>query len=353
MEPMPVAPSTESRVARLIDANLDRAREGLRVIEDWCRFGLDREDLVVPLKDWRQQLGLLHADLYRQARSTATDTAAGLSHPAQQTRTDSRQVVKANASRVQEALRVIEEFARTTDAPLAATAATVRYALYDHEVRILEACDHNHRRQQLEGARLCLITDPGPDDDSNAMLKRVEAALQAGVTLVQYRRKQGDDRLRLQEARQLAELCRSHQALFIVNDRIDLAVLVNADGVHLGQDDLPHAEARELLGSDKLIGRSTHRLEHLTKAQDDGADYVGVGPVYATRTKAERTPAGLEWVRKANAAATVPWFAIGGIDASRIAEVRAAGASRVAVVSAIMAADDPAEASRQLLHQLA
>ena len=128
---------------------------------------------------------------------------------------------------------------------------------------------------------------------------------------------------------------------------------MNADGVHLGQDDLPHAEARELLGSDKLIGRSTHRLEQLMKAQEDGADYVGVGPVYATRTKAERTPAGLEWVRKANAAATVPWFAIGGIDASTIVEVRAAGASRVAVVSAIMAADDPAEASRHLLHQLA
>ena len=353
MEPMPVAPSTEPRVARLIDANLDRAREGLRVIEDWCRFGLDREDLVVPLKDWRQQLGLLHADLYRQARSTATDTAAGLSHPAQQTRTDSSQVVKANASRVQEALRVIEEFARTTDAPLAATAATVRYALYDLEVRILEACAYNHRRQQLEKAKLCLITDPGLDGNSSAMLKRVEAALNAGITLVQYRRKQGDDRLRLQEARQLAELCRRHRALFIVNDRIDLALLVNADGVHLGQDDLPHAEARELLGSDKLIGRSTHRLEHLMKAQDDGADYVGVGPVFATRTKAGRTPAGLDWVRNAHAAATVPWFAIGGIDASTIAEVRAAGASRVAVVSAIMAADDPVEASQQLLHQLA
>ncbi len=352
MEPMPVAPSTEPRVARLIDANLDRAREGLRVIEDWCRFGLDREDLVVPIKDWRQQLGLLHADVYRQARSTASDTAAGMSHPAQQTRTNSSQVVKANASRVQEALRVIEEFARTSDAPLAAVAARVRYALYDHEVRILEACTHNHRRQQLERTKLCLITDPGRDDDSSSMLKRVETALKAGVTLVQYRRKHGDDCLRLQEAKQLAELCRTHQSLFIVNDRIDLALLVDADGVHLGQDDLPHAEARELLGCDKLIGRSTHRLEHLTKAQDEGADYLGVGPVYATSTKAERTPAGLEWVRSAKASATVPWFAIGGIDANNLGEVCAAGASRVAVVSAIMAADDAADASRQLLDQL-
>ena len=112
MESMPVAQSTDPRVARLIDANLDRAREGLRVIEDWCRFGLDRQDLVVPLKDWRQQLGQLHDDCYREARSTATDTAAGLSHPAQESRIDSIAIVKANASRVQEALRVIEEFAR-------------------------------------------------------------------------------------------------------------------------------------------------------------------------------------------------------------------------------------------------
>jgi len=352
MEWMPDAPCTDKRVARLIDANLDRAREGLRVIEDWCRFGLDRQDLVIPLKDWRQQLGQLHADCYRQARSTATDPAAGLSHPAQQSRTDSTQVLKANASRVQEALRVIEEFARTGDAELARTAASVRYALYDHEVRILEACGRNLRLQRLDRSRLCLITDPGSSDCSAEMLKRVELALATGVSLVQYRRKQGTDALRLQEARQLAELCQAHQALLIINDRIDLALLVNADGVHLGQDDLPHAAARQLMGPEKLIGRSTHRLAQLEQAQEEGADYLGVGAVYATATKADRTAAGLGWVRDASASARIPWFAIGGINGDNITEVLAAGASRVAVVSAIMGASDPAAAARQLLTQL-
>ena len=352
MEWMPDAPCTDKRVARLIDANLDRAREGLRVIEDWCRFGLDRQDLVVPLKDWRQQLGQLHADCYRQARSTATDPAAGLSHPAQQSRTDSTQVLKANASRVQEALRVIEEFARTGDAELARTAASVRYALYDHEVRILEACGRNLRLQRLDRSRLCLITDPGGSDCSAEMLKRVELALATGVSLVQYRRKQGTDALRLQEARQLAELCQAHQALLIINDRIDLALLVNADGVHLGQDDLPHAAARQLMGPEKLIGRSTHRLAQLEQAQEEGADYLGVGAVYATATKADRTAAGLGWVRDASASARIPWFAIGGINGDNITEVLAAGASRVAVVSAIMGASDPAATARQLLTQL-
>ena len=352
MEWMPDAPCTDKRVARLIDANLDRAREGLRVIEDWCRFGLDRQDLVIPLKDWRQQLGQLHADCYRQARSTATDPAAGLSHPAQQSRTDSTLVLKANASRVQEALRVIEEFARTGDAELARTAASVRYALYDHEVRILEACGRNLRLQRLDRSRLCLITDPGGSDCSAEMLKRVELALATGVSLVQYRRKQGTDALRLQEARQLAELCQAHQALLIINDRIDLALLVNADGVHLGQDDLPHAAARQLMGPEKLIGRSTHRLAQLEQAQEEGADYLGVGAVYATATKADRTAAGLGWVRDASASARIPWFAIGGINGDNITEVLAAGASRVAVVSAIMGASDPAAAARQLLTQL-
>ena len=352
MESMPVAQSTDPRVARLIDANLDRAREGLRVIEDWCRFGLDRQDLVVPLKDWRQQLGQLHDDCYRAARSTATDTAAGLSHPAQETRTDSVAIVKANASRVQEALRVIEEFARAGDAALAHTAAAVRYALYDHEICILEACGHNRRRQQLEDARLCLITDPGTDNDGDQLVHHVKAALQSGVSLVQYRRKHGSDGLRLQEAQQLAQLCQEHKALFIVNDRIDLALLVNADGVHLGQEDLPHHEARRLLGSAKLIGRSTHQLAQLHEAQEQGADYVGVGPVFATATKADRQPAGLNWVKEACATAHIPWFAIGGITAKTLPEVREAGASRVAVVGAIMASEDPALASRQLLDLL-
>ncbi|WP_114994081.1 thiamine phosphate synthase [Synechococcus sp. UW179A] len=352
MESMPVAPCTDTRIARLIDANLDRAREGLRVIEDWCRFGLDRQDLVVPLKDWRQQLGQLHADCYRQARSTATDTAAGLSHPAQQNRTDSTQILKANASRVQEALRVIEEFARTGDTELAQTAALVRYALYDHEVRILEACGQTQRQQRLERARLCLITDPGGKEASAEMLNRVELALQAGVSLVQYRRKHGADALRLQEARQLAGLCQAHQALLVINDRIDLALLVNADGVHLGQGDVPYSEARQLMGPEKLIGRSTHRLEQLLVAQEEGADYLGVGAVYATATKADRKPAGLDWVRQAQDSARVPWFAIGGINSSNVAEVLAAGASRVAVVSAIMGANNPAAASLQLLELL-
>lgn len=347
MKAMVVASHSEPCVARLIDANLDRAREGLRVIEDWCRFGLDRLDLVKPLKHWRQQLGQCHLDHYKQARSTATDIAAGLAHPAQQQRSQPSQIVAANCARVQEALRVLEEFGRDQDARLASTAASIRYGLYDLEVTILQAGHRAERRQRLEQSRLCLITSPSED-----LSPRVEAALQAGVSLVQYRAKEGNDRERLADARALADLCRRHGALFVVNDRIDLALLVDADGVHLGQDDLPTDAARQLVGGGMLLGRSTHNLEQLQAAQQEDCDYLGVGPIYATGTKPDKVPQGLLWARQAGEHATLPWFAIGGINADRLPELREAGVSRVAVVGAIMAAADPSAASGSLLAAL-
>ena len=131
--------SLDPRVARLIAATLDRAREGLRVVEDWCRFGLERDDLVICLKDWRQRLGKLHQQRYKLARSTVTDPGAGLEHSAQLDRHSPRQVVEANCGRVEEALRVLEEYGRSVDPLLASEAAAIRYGLYDLEVTCLKA----------------------------------------------------------------------------------------------------------------------------------------------------------------------------------------------------------------------
>jgi thiamine-phosphate pyrophosphorylase len=348
-------------VERLLDANLDRAREGLRVVEDWCRFGLDRADLVARLKDLRQRLGVLHHDRYKLARDTAGDVAAGLAHPAQQQRPRPEQVVAANCGRVQEALRVLEEFGRGVDQPLAAEAATIRYALYDLEVELLRAVSFassssfcsGSRRERLRRCRLYLVTSP-----SARLEAVVEAALQGGVRLVQYRAKEGSldsqgqpitDGQRFAQALALRALCSRYGALFLVNDRIDIAAAVQADGVHLGQGDLPPAVARQLLGPEALIGRSTHAIAQLRQAVADGCDYVGVGPVTATPTKPGREPVGLDYVRQAAAEATIPFFAIGGIEAANLAAVQATGAERVAVVRAITEADDPAQASRELL----
>ena len=347
MKAMGCDPGLDPRVARLIDANLDRAREGLRVVEDWCRFGLDREDLVVTLKDWRQRLGRLHQDRYKKARSTSTDPGAGLGHPAQLDRHSPRQVVAANCGRVQEALRVLEEYGRSIDAPLAKEAAAVRYGLYDLEVTCLEATAGSNRRRRLEDCRLCLVTSP-----SDRLIATVDAALRSGVAMVQYRAKDGSDLERFEEARSLAELCHQHGALFIVNDRIDLALAVDADGVHLGQDDLPTAVARRLIGTDRLLGRSTHNLEQVRQANDEACDYLGLGPVNNTAVKPARAAVGSELVAHALQLSERPIFAIGGITSSNLDQLTGVGCRRVAVIGAIMGADDPGAACVELLRQL-
>ena len=339
---------------RLLDANLDRAREGLRVLEDWCRFALDRPDLVARSKDLRQRLGRQHHERFKLARHSASDPAAGLAHPAQLERLEDSAVLAANAGRVQEALRVLEEFGRRDEPELASEAAAIRYLVYDLEVDLIQASRLGPgRRELLRRAHLYLVTSPVPDLEAV-----VAAALAGGVRLVQYRAKQAsgpgappplDDLQRLDQARRLKTLCAQAGALFLVNDRIDIALAVEADGVHLGQGDLPPAVARRLLGPERLIGRSTQRLEQLQQAVRDGCDYVGVGPVHPTPTKPGREPVGLAYVAEAAAASAIPWFAIGGIDSGNLAAVRAAGGGRVAVVRAITEAADPAAAAAALL----
>lgn len=316
------------------------------MLEDWARFGLDRPDLVARCKDLRQRLGLLHREPYKWARHTASDSAAGLEHPAQALRQAPAQVVAANAARVQEALRVLEEFGRDPDPALAREAALCRYRLYDLEIDLLRGeRDGAARRLRLARCSLYLIVGAG-------CTAAVAAALEAGVGIVQYRAKEDgtiDDRHRLAEAQELRQLCHRHDALFLVNDRVDLALAVDADGVHLGQGDLPPAVARRLLGPERLIGRSTHALEQLRQAEADGCDYVGAGPLQATPTKPGREPVGLAYVGAAVSTAAVPCFAIGGIDAATLPGLLAAGVRRVAVVRAIAAAADPGAASAELL----
>ncbi len=336
-------------VARILDANLDRAREGLRVLEEWFRFGLEEGKLSAECKAMRQALARWHSDPLRLARDTPADPGTQISHPQEEQRRDLGHLLQANCSRVQEALRVLEEYGKLAEsshwvAPgLAKLAKDMRYRLYVLESELLGGS----LRQRLLAAHLYLVTSPVPH-----WLEVVEKSLRGGVTLVQYRRKNLPDREMLWDLRQLRQLCDRYQALMLVNDRVDLALVSQADGVHLGQTDLPVAEARQLLGSQRLIGLSTTNAEELAQALKSGVDYIGVGPVYATPTKAEKPPAGLEYVRLAAEKAHLPWFAIGGIDPHNLPEVLRAGASRVAVVRALMEAADPTQTARAMLAEL-
>jgi len=192
---------------------------------------------------------------------------------------------------------------------------------------------------RLHGARLYYVC-------GIERLGTVEPALRGGADIFQLRDKHASDEALLRAAATVRALCDEHDALFVMNDRPDLALAAGADGVHLGQDDMGLDEARAIVGPDLLIGRSTHSPAQIDAAA--GADYIGVGPVHATPTKLGRPAVGLELVSYAAAHARVPFFAIGGIDAANLPEVVAAGATRAAVVRAISEAADPEAAARAL-----
>jgi thiamine-phosphate pyrophosphorylase len=171
--------------------------------------------------------------------------------------------------------------------------------------------------------------------------------------MVQLRERRLPDRQLVETAALFADVCRASGALFIVNDRVDVALAAGADGVHLGQDDMPPADVRRVAGDDFIIGLSTHSAAQIDAARDSGADYIGVGPIYATPTKPGRPPVGLDLVRYAAQHARQPFFAIGGIDDGTIAAVRDAGARSVSVLRYVSSAENPAAAARTLLDVLA
>jgi len=343
-EAIAVASSAASpAVRRILDANLDRAREGMRIIEEWCRFGLNDAELTETCKIVRQELAGWHAPEIRAARDTPGDPGTALSHPGEETRADIEAVLQANLCRVEEALRVLEEYAKLYDPNMAQACKEMRYEVYTLDSQF----SSHRRRQRLAAAQLYLVTSP-----SDRLFETVEAALQGGLTLLQYRDKDADDVTRIRNGRQLQKLCKRYGALFIMNDRADLALAVDADGVHLGQQDVPIAFARQILGSQRIIGRSTTNPEEMQRAIEEGADYIGVGPVYETPTK-PKAAAGLQYVRHAAANSSVPWFAIGGLDMTNMRDVFDAGGRRIAVVRAIMAAEQPTLVTQYFLSQLA
>lgn len=215
----------------------------------------------------------------------------------------------------------------------------------------------DYRRSRLQAARLYLVCGAQGD-------RFVEATLRGGVDIVQLRLKDADDEQIVVTGRRFARLCAAYDALFILNDRPDLVAEVAADGVHLGQDDTPLGQARALVGPERLIGLSTHTTGQINRAaqargdrtelpdvsgdRTELPDYIGVGPVYATPTKPGREAVGLELVSCASRQATIPFFAIGGVDHDTVGDVVEAGAQRIAVVRALAQAADPEAAARRL-----
>lgn len=347
----PMTEGDEIRVLRVVDAAANRAREGLRVVEDFVRFVLDDRHLTGLLKQLRHDLTAATAAVALEgrlaARETQADVGTELATDAERERRGVGDVLTANFTRLQESLRSLEEFGKLIDPDMAAVVEQLRYRTYTlhRAVAIAQAS-----RQRLAHSRLYVLIDGQATIEDFDLLAR--DLILAGVHVLQLRDKRLDDRELLVRARLLRELTQDSQTLFVVNDRPDLAVLARADGVHVGQEELSVKDARSIVGPRMLVGVSTHSIEQARAAVLNGADYLGVGPTFPSETKQFASFPGVQLIREVASEISLPAFAIGGITVENLPEVVSAGATRVAVSGAITQADNPAAAVGQMLKLL-
>ncbi|MGE3314893.1 MAG: thiamine phosphate synthase [Planctomycetaceae bacterium] len=336
---------------RMIDAAANRAREGLRVVEDFARFALGDKHLNTRLKHLRHDLAEALKSIpigeLLAARETQLDVGTGISTSAEGSRSNLLDVATAAFKRTQEAFRTLEEVGKLHSAEFGKAIESLRYRLYTLEKAIGTTASNQAR---LAGRNLyLLVTESLCARGSGPAIRN---ALAGGVDIVQVREKSLTDRKLIEHAKRVREWTREAGALFIMNDRADLTVVTDADGVHVGQDELSVREARLIVGPSKLVGVSTHTIEQARQAVLDGADYIGVGPVFSSGTKQFDELAGLDFVRQVAEEISLPWFAIGGITAANLDELKAAGATRIAVSGAICGASDSANSARALKSRL-
>jgi thiamine-phosphate pyrophosphorylase len=342
---------------RILDASANRAREALRTLEDLARFALDRPDLCGPLKQARHDLtaalGMLPVNpaLLTAARDTQGDVGTALTTASESHRADLPAVASAAGARAGEALRTIEELAKTlsTGASVPARIERVRYALYDAAAAV-----HLALSARAPQWPLCVLIS-GELCTHHPPERVAELALDAGATCIQVREKTLDSAPFLSRARAIAALCRARDAACIINDRPDIALLAGAHGVHLGQADLTPAEARRILGPGAIVGVSCSTVEHARAALAAHASYVGLGPMFPTTTKHKPVLAGpalIAAVLADPALAALPHLAIGGITPANAAELARVGCRGVAVSAAVCSATDPAAVCHALLAAL-
>ncbi|MBI3725206.1 thiamine phosphate synthase [bacterium] len=339
---------------RIIDANRNRALEGLRVVEEHARFVLAAEDLARRTKDMRLRIHLcleragltdlaLHRDVFSDPlRPSPEEEQKEEAHRV--LRKTSEDVARANLSRVKEALRALEEYARPLAHASSREIELIRYDAYALE-RDLETASRGRALLRDRPVYVLLEEKQG----RHPLEAMARSAIAGGARILQLRDKLSSGRELLSKARELVSICESADALVIVNDRPDIAALSGADGVHLGQEDIPAADARKLLGPSALVGASAHDGPELERSLASPIDYLGIGTVFPSPTKPELGSSGLERLRELAARATVPVYAIGGVTRENAASTVEAGARGVAVSSSVLDAQSIEEAVRELV----
>ncbi len=362
----------EISVYRILDAAINRAGEGVRVVEDYLRMVVGDRYLTGTLKQLRHDLTTATSTLDQNqlitARDARLDVGRTIKTETEYQRSSGSSLVQSNLARVQQALRTIEEFSKTVSPAVAVAVEQLRYEAYTIEKAVLTTM---LSLESLSDSALYVLMEcplkqspvnqeshhENPDDstmpdstvpDLDLLAKIAGRLIAAGVTLIQLRDKRLTDRGLIDAGKCLSQQVKGTRARWIMNDRTDLALVAGADGVHLGQDDLTVAGARRILGATKLIGVSTHSIDQARQAVLDGANYIGVGPMFPTTTKSFSKFVGTKLAREVAAEIQLPAFAIGGIDATNIEQVVEAGLRRVAVSSAVQGTADPTNAVSEL-----
>ena len=347
------------QLLRMIDANLNRSSEGLRVLEDVARFLLNDAELS-------QRLRTLRHDLARETKSLSVGLlsqrdsehdvgariVASYEPETKQSLQDLSGLVTANAKRVEESLRVLEELAKLPEISSMLNSAgfeQMRFALYTLERGLISRISRLDKIERIPGLYVIL--------DRQFLVGRDELGIagqiiEGGARVIQLRDKQSKKGELLLVAQKLKELCSQAGVLFIINDYLDLAMAVDADGLHVGQEDLPLPVVRRELPIDKIVGCSVTTLSQATKAQAEGADYIAVGSIFPTATKKGATVVGVDMLKELKRKVSTPIVAIGGINQNNIGEVVSAGADAVAVISAVLCEEDVGGAVQKLIAKM-
>ncbi len=344
--------SDRQAAMRVVDANANRAGEGLRTLEDYARLVREDAAATVWIKQLRHDLAESLAPLGRGerllARSTQGDAGTDVHAKRELSRDNLASIVPAACERVLQSLRNLEEFSKLVSIPASGTFKQLRYQAYD----VLAQLELRWLTEPAIAAeqQLYLLIDCSLPLD--AFRSQISRLADSGVDLFQLRDKAAEGSRLMSYARAAIDVLKNRAVQLIVNDRLDVALACGAAGVHLGQDDLSLADARRVAQGRLWIGVSTHSLAQAIEVEQGGADYIGCGPTFPSQTKSFDAFAGTEFLSQAAAKVNIPMFAIGGITCDNLVQVLKAGCQRIAVSGAIHHASDPCLAAQQLKKQL-
>lgn len=332
---------------RILDANFNRAREALRVIEDYARFVLDDAGICESAKRMRHDLAAVFRvppfDASIIMRDTPGDVGTAVQTDAEYDRQNAVDIAVAAGKRLSEALRALEEFAKPLSRDAALQIERLRYGGYELEKRVAHVV---RAKNQFKDVRLYVLLTESLC--ARSWRDTLSAVIDGGADCIQLREKDMTDAALLERAQIICEACRSAGVVSIVNDHVDIAAICRADGVHLGQDDVAPSAARRILGPNAIIGASSHSVDEARLAVEQHADYVAVGPMFATSVKPEYGVNGPALIGCVREITSLPLVAIGGITADNVRQVVDAGADCVAVCTAVIGADDPGEQVRRI-----